>query len=75
MTIKLHIGAEEVPYPTGDKTTADVAKILNDKYGVLDQFCADNATEIGDMVGEAMVNAIFTMGRLSDDGPRARGIV
>jgi len=22
MTIKLHIGAEEVPYPTGDKTTA-----------------------------------------------------
>ena len=62
MTIKLHIGANETPYPTGDKTTAEVAKILNDKYGVFDQFAADHAVEIGDMVGEAMLNAIFRMG-------------
>src|SRR6516164_5820279 len=61
MTIKLHIGANETPYPTGDKTTAEVAKILNDKYGVFDQFAADHAVEIGDMVGEAMLNAIFRM--------------
>jgi hypothetical protein len=37
MTV-LHLGVVDIPYADGDRTTGDVAEILEDKYGIMQDF-------------------------------------
>ena len=37
-TVVLHLGVTEMPYAHGDKSTGDVAEILEDKYHIFEHF-------------------------------------
>lgn len=48
----LHLGVNDIPYDAGDKTTGDVADILEAKYGVMQNFV--------DLLGEDIIQRAFT---------------
>lgn len=58
MTTVLHLGVIEMPYADSDKTTGDVAEILEAKYHVMEVFFETNEREIGGFFAESMRGAL-----------------
>lgn len=54
---KLHMGHEIAPYARGGKTTDEVSKILEDKYGVMNAFFAKH---VDDLISPALEGAVAT---------------
>ena len=57
----LHLGVMDVPYATGGITTAGVAQILEDKYGVMDGFVFLYEPEIHDALDDSVAGAIESL--------------
>lgn len=58
----LHLGIADVPYTDGDKTTGDVAEILEEKYGIMAFFVNDVGTDaIGRAIEQSAMDAITTL--------------
>jgi hypothetical protein len=56
----LHLGVTEVPYTYGSRhrTTGDVAKILESKYGVVRRFVDDNRDQLIELFGKEAGKAV-----------------
>lgn len=61
MSLKLSLGVIDVPEPYGHKSTAEVAELLEDQYGVFTSFAEYRGQEIADLIGVDAEKAIALM--------------
>lgn len=56
---KLHLGVLVIPYSTkGGTTTGDVARFLEDRYGILETYWKRNATKHAGQIAQGVARAI-----------------
>lgn len=72
---KLFLGVLDQPYSNGGKTTYEVAKILEDKYGVIGYFYRTHKDDVHASLNESVRGAIdnLLMGAPSSVSPFAEG--
>lgn len=73
----LHFGVIDQPYPRENRTTGEVAEILEAKYHIMEIFYRRYATKIGDQIDNSMMGALesLLMGQSVDPwGPAAQAI-
>jgi len=57
----IHLGVADLPYAEGDKTTGDVAEILEDKYHIMQVFYEQHKEDIAEDLKVAAAGALENM--------------
>ncbi|WP_407258081.1 hypothetical protein [Klebsiella quasipneumoniae] len=58
MSMKLHLGVEDIPYESESVTTGDVAEFLEDKYGIMAHFFWLYGPIIAELMAESIAGQL-----------------